>query len=838
MHKIIDYLRGTDVGEDPVLWIRRKVFSTLVVGFILIGVLSLAYEFHKLVALGRAWYIGAWCVLLIIMGSTLALKQMSFELRGQIVSVLVYFSGMTLLIMHGSMMGGEYLLLLFSFISLVYCGATCGLKALFISCLSVFVLLYPYSKGWLPYWGSEYSHVGLSLVQCLSFSLTSFMLIGSVGAMLRALEDALQSQSDLVGQLRQEVGVRRNAELKLSQKELMLQSVLSTSPSGIGLVEDGCITWMSGRLKDMLEFQENDLLTVESVFVGNDDLLFPRDSSPLDEPHSILLETDVVSRNGRAQYCLVSVSHRGKDQSGYIFSVLDISENKRLLRERREAEQRYEILFRRAALPCLLVNPRDGRIADANDKAVLFYGYGHDLIGMNICNINTIDDEKLQKCMNYILKSNEGCFQFPHRLASGEIREVEVNTGMVKFRNEDYIFSIVNDISEELEIRKNLERARTMAERAAQAKSQFLATVSHELRTPLNGVLGMLQLLMETDLNDEQLEYVNMSLGAGNGLVNLISDILDLSRMEAGKLTLAEERVELCQLIEQMNTVFAVEALQKGLEFSIDCNVEEPVLADGSRLAQILFNLIGNAIKFTSEGGVKVSLELLHRDNHAPRLLIGVEDTGIGIGTDFIDELFTPFTQEDPSHSRGYQGAGLGLGIVKKFVDLMGGNISVSSASGEGTEVYVVVKVKKYQPTSDNVTLPAPTTSARKRIKTVAIAEDNMPNRVALSGYLSKNGFDVISAADGSELIKKIENKGVDVILMDVQMPKMDGLEATRVIRSGVGGIASTVPIIAITAHAMSGDKEKFIKLGMNNYIAKPIDMRNLLDLLAELEQD
>ena len=385
------------------------------------------------------------------------------------------------------------------------------------------------------------------------------------------------------------------------------------------------------------------------------------------------------------------------------------------------------------------------------------------------------------------------------------------------------------------------EAARETAEVANRTKSEFLAAMSHEIRTPMNVVAGLADVLLESEVDDERRDYLNRMQRAGSALLELIDSILDLSKIEAGHLTLRGEPINPAEIIEESAEMMGSQAAAKGLEFKVkvDPRSRRWVSGDDGRLRQIVLNLLGNAIKFTERGTVAVSLEIIEFEGKEG-LRLAVSDTGIGMGPEHLETIFQNFTQVDSSYSRRYSGTGLGLAITRQLVSMMGGRIRVESEPERGSIFYVDLPTRPAEP-PEAMTREHPEESPRERVnkgRRILLAEDSEDNQLLVETYLKRTPHRLVKVMDGEQAVERAEAEPFDLILMDIQMPVMDGYRATRAIRdrereSGRG----PVPIVALTAHALQGDKEKSLAAGCDGHLTKPIKKAKLLEAIERFSR-
>ncbi|MGB5278017.1 MAG: ATP-binding protein [Gammaproteobacteria bacterium] len=396
------------------------------------------------------------------------------------------------------------------------------------------------------------------------------------------------------------------------------------------------------------------------------------------------------------------------------------------------------------------------------------------------------------------------------------------NLTQVGVELEDMNRELTDEIETVKRMENELKQAKERAEEMSRAKGEFLANMSHEIRTPMNGVIGTLQLLSDTRLESAQKEYVEIACKSANSLLAILNDILDLSKIEAGKLNIELIPLDMREIVDEIITLHSMAAEEKGIQISADIDQQLPqvVIGDPTRLRQILANLVSNAFKFTDTGHVLVKIRTVVSEGKMADVRVAVEDTGIGIDADIKDELFSEFTQADGSTTRKYGGTGLGLAIVKQLVEMMHGEFGVESVPGDGSTFWFripleVSDLQRLQPSEDD---DAPTAMLNGH---VLLVEDNPINQMIAQKMLEKIGLESTLAGDGQQALDMLSQGSFDAVLMDCQMPVMDGFEAAKRIREL--DAFHELPIIAMTANVMEGDREKCLDAGMNDYIGKPV---------------
>jgi len=557
------------------------------------------------------------------------------------------------------------------------------------------------------------------------------------------------------------------------------------------------------------------------------------------------LELEIVTAKGNRKWVRTIGDPFFEDEKviRLLGTIQDITDRKQAEEALRQSEESYRQLFEAESDAIFLISCHDGRIVKFNSAACTLYGYSHaELIQMHSADLFAEHEKSLAVIFNFHAVENQD-LRIPmrhHLKKSGEIFPAEMKGRYFKLLGQDVLVVAVRDISERIKVEADLRTAKEDAEASNKSKSEFLANMSHEIRTPLNGVLGMLQLMETTALNDEQKEYVFSAIKSSKRLTRLLSDILDISRIESGKLQVVDSEFNIQEIYQSLKEVFESEANGKGFHLELEQDEALPsiLIGDEARLRQILFNIVGNAIKFTEKGKILVEVSLLPSSTDClARVLVTVSDTGIGISDEDLKTIFEPFVQAEGSYTRNFQGAGLGLSIARRLVKLLAGEIAVDSTPGAGTTIYLSLPFKL--PKRDRVDIQQetfPTISLKKIPLRILFAEDDSISSITGKRMLEKSGYSVTAVMDGQEALQRLAKQEFDLILMDIQMPVMDGVEATKIIRGARNlGEKSSIPIIAMTAYAMMSDKEKFLAAGMNDYIAKPVDKAALIEVIERV---
>jgi len=515
-----------------------------------------------------------------------------------------------------------------------------------------------------------------------------------------------------------------------------------------------------------------------------------------------------------------------------------------LAREQLHASERqHRLLFEHNPQPVWVYDRNTLRIVAASNAAIASYGYSREeLLSMTAKDLRPPED--VAAYLAY-LETSTGLERlglaagrpWRHRYKDGTIVDVEVTSDDLVLDGRECRMALCQNVTQRNRAAAELAVARDQAVEASNMKSAFLANMSHEIRTPMNGVIGMNELLLDTELSDEQRAYAEQVARSGEQMMAIISDVLDVAKIEAGQLELDVTDFDLHKTTEQVCAAAGLQADAKGIQLEVDIDADTPryVRGDSRRLRQVLMNLLANAVKFTAEGKVAVHVGTRPRLGDDAVVRVEVTDTGIGIDPLIVERMFEPFTQADASTTRNYGGTGLGLAIARELVELMGGTIGCESKPGRGSTFWFEVALSVPDAADGRPPRLADVSIAAHPLwltaPRVLVAEDSPVNQIVAVAALERCGCRVELVSDGRQALEALSTQHYDAVLMDCQMSEMDGYQATTELRRRENGDHHT-PVIAMTAHSMDGDREKCLEAGMDDYISKPMRREQLIDTL------
>lgn len=646
----------------------------------------------------------------------------------------------------------------------------------------------------------------------------------------------------------QDITEKINADKKLEDQRKFYEEILDNIPSDIAVFDNnhrylylnpvaikdaGLRKWMIGKTdEDYAVYRNKPLSLVEgrrNIFNG------VIESKKLKHWEEKLIQPD-----GSAKYIMRNmfpVLNEGNDVSLVIGYGLDITNIKNIQQQIEESEKKYRDVIDNS-LAIVTTHDLDGKFITVNPMVGKVYGYAdEEMIGHLLSEFIPEEDKPLfnEYYLEKIKKEKQSSGIFRVLNKNGSIIYTLYNNFLKEEEGkEPYVIGFAVDITDRIQAEKELKIAKKVTEEMVQTKQNFLANMSHEIRTPMNAIMGMSRQLQKTALNEKQQTYLDSITAASENLLIIINDILDLSKLEAGKLALEKIGFEPKAVIGMVMQVMNHKAEEKGLQLINSCCDAElwPILiGDPYRINQILLNLVSNSIKFTETGTIDITCKVINQTECIQQVQINVKDTGIGMDREFVTSLFQKFRQEDESVARRFGGTGLGMSITKELVDLMGGTIEVTSEKGKGTEMSIRFSFEK----GTEKDLPqkniASTNTGILQNKKILVVDDNEMNRLVATTILQEYGVLLTEAANGEEATGLMSEQDFDIVLMDIQMPVMNGLDATRYIRNE---LKSAVPVIALTANAIRGENEKCFAAGMNDYLSKPFEESQLIEIISK----
>ncbi|MBO6825561.1 MAG: response regulator [Sneathiella sp.] len=622
--------------------------------------------------------------------------------------------------------------------------------------------------------------------------------------------------------------------------DISTRAVLDVSPMAIVILdrETREIIYSNDKFLEILRinsFEELQTLPKASTWVDKD--LFAHSRELVRQGQSVVnLEAERLRPDGSHWWSLTSIQNilfEGRQAS--ILWQTDITENK--IAEQKFAESQYQLqqIFEASPIAVGITRESDGTIMYANTSYATMFGYTpEEITGHEAVNLWANPDDRAVFKEKYERQGEIIQEEALGKCKNGDTVWVSLSWKPFQFRGQAcHIFWFTN-INKQKETEFALAAAKEKAEVAMQAKADFLATMSHEIRTPLNGVLGLAALLQKSGLDKDQIRKVDAIISSGQSLMTILNDVLDMSRIDSGGIELEAKGFRFGNLIEDVTLPFVEEAKSKELDFVIQCDFDEELIvqSDATRIRQIIWNLLGNAVKFTQQGGITISVTQTPNPaiQEQTQISIRVKDTGCGIPEDRLDSIFDAFTQADNTISRKFGGSGLELTIVNRLVQLFGGDIAVQSNQG-GSVFEVVLPVRTLR---ELETVPEDqkiVTSCGRKAH-VLVAEDNMVNAMIVRAILEDAGHEVRHALNGVEAVDQAFEDWADIILMDIRMPQMDGLEATRIIRETEKG--KEIPIIAVTAEAFEDQHKIITETGIQDIITKPFNPPQILETIEK----
>lgn len=677
------------------------------------------------------------------------------------------------------------------------------------------------------------------LTRCLANAATEKSCINESALTFNEFKKIALSANDMLE-------ARDLAEASLRESEARYRALIETMSYGVEEIDlDGRIVFSNKSHHSLLGYSPGEL---EGRFMWDleedkearrklkEFYEFIKRARPWPEPY----ESRNVRRDGTAVDVHVDWNYKFDENgalAGFISVITDITERKAAEIALRESDEKFRTAFEASPDAIHINRLSDGLYVDVNQGFTNLTGYAHaEAVGRTSLDIDIWEDQRDRDELVRQLNEQGYCenLETSFRKKDGSVISALMSARVILLGEELHTLSVTRDISNMKQVEQELRQAKEQAESASKSKSSFLANMSHEIRTPLNGILGMLQLMQSTKLDDEQVVYATAAVQSTERLNRLLSDILDISRVEAGRLEIISVPMDLGVTLRQVEELFTPAARQLGVVFTsrMAPDVPHALLGDAARLQQVLTNLVGNAFKFTQGGSVAVEVACLPSpEADRIRLLFSISDTGTGIPDDVLGSLFKPFTQATDGYTRQQQGAGLGLSICKRLVELMGGTISVESELGKGTTIYFTLKFGMSKSSESFETSMGRTHSVPLEGLRILVAEDDRVSALCAGRLLERVGCRVKVVGDGRQVLETLRTKPFDIVLMDVQMPVMNGMDAAKAIRNGeVNERVRNIPIIALTSYAMAGDREKFLADGMDGYVSKPMDRQAVLD--------
>lgn len=684
--------------------------------------------------------------------------------------------------------------------------------------------------------GDERTAVEMMKLGALDYMVKDNSFIDLLPAVIQQVVSRLSIQKQLI-----------ESQIALRQSEEKYRSIFENIQDVyFELTLDGIVLELSPSIEQIFLYKKEDLLGKPLFEDWNKQEVF---FEKLNEKGDMSDFEMLLNRKNKQKVpCSLTCKYiydQDNEATRIVGSIRNISERKQAEENLRISEERYRILAENSS-DMISKHTWDGTYVYVSPACNKLIGYKpEELVGNSTyLFIHPEDIDGVRRNHIRLLENQHDSLIESYRIRKkdGDYVWFETNNQVI-FNSKTGLVEEIVCVSRDVTIRKEKEeliKAKEVAERSNQAKSEFLANMSHEIRNPLNAIIGMSKTLSKTKINQDQQSYLNSILISSGNLLHILNDILDFSKIEANKIDLTFADFDLHQAMLDTISVFEPQTNAKNIKLDMYFDDEVPhwIHGDEKKICQVLNNLLSNALKFTNKGKIEIGVIKKSLQNENIRLGFYVKDTGIGVKKDDIPKLFESFRQLDISARKEYQGAGLGLNIVKSLVEMMNGNVEFDSEYGFGSRISFeipVVIARDQRETKDKATDPGNEVKADMKKLKILVAEDDAINQMYLAGFLRSQGWSVDTAANGLIALEKFAGGSYDLVLMDGQMPKMDGFETSRRIREMEKDAGKHVPIIAITGYAIPGDRERFLEAGMDDYVSKPIDERKLLEIINRM---
>lgn len=662
---------------------------------------------------------------------------------------------------------------------------------------------------------------------------------------LLASNEELQSTNEELHSVNEELH-SVNAEHELKIRELIatttdLDNLIQSADTATIFVDKHYqIRRFTPKIREVFNLLPHDLGRDLRHFqpIHPDSLLFTDIEEVLNQANPVERQVNFLDKRVYLRRC-TAFRDANSQLAGVVINYMDISQITRARLALEESEANFELILQSAPNPILVVSEQ-GEIIIASNQAENLLGYPEGgLLGLNVDELVPEPQRAGHaQLRERYLQENPGLLRFGEKRPvcalrkDGVVVQMEITLALLKSCGSNFVVASLTDVTERRRVEETQRLALNQALQLARAKNEFLANMSHEIRTPLNAILGFTYLLRKDCQEQKHIDHLDKISTASNHLLDIINQMLELAKIESGKLSLENTTFSVDGLIRKVTDIMGEKIAAKGLEFSLEIDqLPSNLLGDEPRLAQMLINYLGNAIKFSEQG--RICLRVKKRQDLGQQILVyfEVEDSGVGISAEQLPKLFSPFTQADGSLSRKFGGTGLGLSITRRLAELMGGEVGASSEPGKGSKFWFTVQIHKAEPNLPQ-SQAAPFTSALNRLRQefpnarILLVEDEPINQEIAAELLEDAGFMVDTASNGLEALALAGETVYDLILMDMQMPKMDGLEATRLIRQLPS--CQLLPIVAMTANAFDEDRNQCLAAGMDDHIGKPVDPEHL----------